>query len=65
MKMLQEDNGNSSTMRVASMIVTLSASAVAVLGVWRGVDLLGLASLVTGMLGVTLGAKAYQKSKEK
>ena len=64
MKMLQEDNGNTSSMRVASLIVTLSACGVAILGTWRGIDLLGLASLVTGMLGVTLGAKAYQKGKE-
>ena len=65
MKFLQEDNGNASSMRLASLIVTLSACSVAILGTYRGTDMLGLASLVTGMLGVTLGAKAYQKGNEK
>ena len=65
MKMLQEDNGNTSTMRWCVIISTLSACGVAILGVWRGVDMLGLGALVSGMLGVTLGAKAYQKRAEK
>ena len=64
MKMLQEDNGNQSSIRFIALIVSISACAVALLGVWRGVDLLGLGALVTGMLTATLGAKAYQKKEE-
>lgn len=34
------------------------------IGIWRGVDLLGLAALVTGLIGSALGATAYRAHGE-
>ena len=65
MSMFSEDNGNKSSTRLNAFICTVSGCACAIIGVWRGTaDLMGLAMLSTGIIGVGMGVKTWQKSKE-
>ena len=64
MTVLQE-NGKTSSIRVAMFIAVITGCIVAVIGVWRGVDLFGLTTLSTGLVSAGMGFKAYQKGGEK
>jgi hypothetical protein len=59
-KMLQDSNGNVSSMRIAFLAVTITACVVAVIGVIRGGDGVGLAALVGALLTPSFGGKAWQ-----
>ena len=63
-KGLLESDGSTSSTRVAMFLCVLTGCAVAVLGVWRGLDLVGLATLSTGLVSAGMGFKVWQKSKE-
>lgn len=64
MKILQEDNGNTSSARLGMFICVCSGCFTAILGVYKGVDLVGLGVLVGVLLGAGIGGKVYQKGKE-
>ena len=64
MKILQENNGNYSSIRAVMVLCALTACAVALLGVYMGRDLLGLTTLVTGLVGAPVAGKVVQKGKE-
>jgi len=64
MKMMQDKDGNTSSIRAAMFFCVITGCAVAVMGVYLDRELLGLASLVTGLVGAGFAGKAYQKGKE-
>jgi hypothetical protein len=59
-----DKNGSTSSTRLNMFITTFTGCGVAFLGVWKGVDLIGLGVLVTGILATGAGAKVYQSKGE-
>lgn len=70
MKMLQDNQGNESSMRAAMMLCVLCGCGsiiIAVIGVTfykSNVDFTSLSMLLSPLFAIALGAKAYQKGKE-
>jgi hypothetical protein len=60
----KEKNGDPSSMRVMAFITVCTGCAVAVLGVLRRLDLVGLTTLSAGLVSAGMGFKALQKGKE-
>ena len=61
---LLDSNGKTSSTRVAMFISVLTGCFVAVLGVYKGCDLIGLTTLSSGLVASGMGFKALQKGKE-
>ena len=65
MKMLQEDNGTPSSMRIAMLLCVITGCTVAILGTWKGQDAVGLGVLVAGLIAPVTAGKVMQKGAEK
>ena len=52
-------------MRLSMFICVITGCFVAVLGVYKGSDLIGLTTLSAGLVSAGMGFKALQKGKEK
>jgi len=64
MKMMQDDKGNTSSMRAGMFIAVVSGCAVSIMGVYLDRDLFGISTLAIGLVSAGLGFKALQKGKE-
>jgi len=64
-KELLSESGNTSMTRFLSMICVLTACFIVVYGMFKGVDLNGIAGICSTFLGFGLGAKVVQKNFEK
>ena len=64
MKMLQDNKGNASSMRLAFLMCVITGCGLAVMGVYLNRDLLGVAGLVASLITPMSGFKAYQKGSE-
>jgi len=61
---LLKPSGETSSIRVSMFICVLTGCSVAVIGVLNNQDLVGLGVLVGTLIGVGIGGKVAQKSKE-
>ena len=61
---LLASDGKTSSARVNMFICTISAAAIAGIGVWKGLDPLGLSTLCGVFLGVGTTGKVMQKKNE-
>ena len=59
-----DKNGSTSSMRLAMFICVLTGCGVALLGVWKGQDAVGIAVLVAALIAPVVGGKVAQKGKE-
>lgn len=70
MKLLQDNQGNESSMRAAMMLCVVIGCACILLSVIAvnfmesKIDLTSLSALISPLFAIALGTKAYQKGKE-
>ena len=64
MKLLQDNGGNESSMRLGMFICILTGCGIAIMGVYLNRDLIGISSLVLTLVGAGIGGKVMQKGKE-